>query len=101
MVILSRKYVFTKDFINNHGPDVSGVFGLYDYLKFTIYYGKSDDNIKQELLKHLSGSEGRFTREAFYFNSEIGNDPDKRLQELLEEHKRIFEKLPEGNENPY
>jgi len=86
--------------VNLHAPNVGGVYALYDYTKKVVYYGKAEYNIKQNLLFHQTDPKESCTDEAYYFNSEICTNPDRRQKELLEEHKRLFEALPKCNENP-
>ncbi|MBN2480436.1 MAG: hypothetical protein JXB19_01750 [Bacteroidales bacterium] len=98
MAIFTEKYIFTQESIGVYAPNIGGVFGLYDSQKFAIYYGKSDNDIRDELTAHKSGIRGACSKMAFYFNAETGSDPVKRLKAILEEHKRIFEELPMCNE---
>ena len=99
MAIFTVKYVFAKDMINLHAQNTGGVYGLYDNAKLAIYYGKSDNNLKQELQNQLSLSEDSCIEDARFFNTEINYTPNKRMKELLDEHMRVFERLPKCNES--
>lgn len=100
MAITTTKYSFSKTIIETYAPDSSGVYGLYDQFHNVIYYGKSDVSVKDRLLSHFSGNEGRCTQSATYFNFESPAYPNpiKREEELLQEHRKIYGELPKCND---
>jgi len=89
---------FVDDEINN-ATIFNGVYGLYSGSE-TIYYGKGEgeEGIRGRLKSHKAGYEGACTQTANYFNYEIYLLPSQREAELLEEHKRLWGKLPRCNE---
>ena len=99
MPILKHKYPFTEANIMAFAPEASGVYGLYNRSSFTIYYGRADKKtIKEKLLSHFNGKEGKCTQGAISCNSETYVDPTARQEQLLEEHKNIYGMLPKCNE---
>lgn len=95
MPITKTLHPFTDQEIDN-APDSQGVYALYEGKEAT-YYGSSDVSIRDRLRAHKSGNEGRCTQGAAEFNSEYAADPLAREKELLEDHKRVFGKLPKCN----
>ena len=98
MPINKTKYRFTTPNIYAYASDRMGVYGLYDPISIVIYYGASDTSIKVRLQRHLSGMEGKCTQGVTYFNFEKHFKPIQREKELLEEHKRLYDRLPKCNE---
>ena len=89
--------LFRDEEIGN-ATTLDGVYGLYDGSE-TIYYGKGTgaEGIKGRLKAHKAGYEGSCTRNATYFNYETHSNPSARERELLQEHQRIWGKLPRCN----
>jgi len=98
MAINSPKSAFTEESIDAEAPKEGGVYGLYDPINITIYYGKSDDDIHKRLISHLNGDEGMCTQRATYFNFEICSNPIEREEQLLQQYKRLHNKLPKCND---
>ena len=98
MPITNTKYQFTESNINSYASDHMGVYGLYDTMSMVIYYGSTDTSIKARLLRHFAGTEGKCTQGATYFNFERHFNPKYREGELVEQHKRLYGKLPKCNE---
>ena len=98
MPIITTKYQFTESNINAYASDHMGVYGLYDSMSMVMYYGETDTSIKARLLRHLSGAESKCTQGAAYFNFERHFNPIHRERELLEQHKRLYGRLPKCNE---
>jgi len=102
MSIDSPWYTFTDAEIDK-APTSSGVYALYrtnSQDSAVIYYGRAEgtEGIKGRLKSHKAGYEGYCTTNAEYFNYEICWNPSVRERELLEEHKRIWGKLPRCND---
>jgi len=89
---------FTDEEINST-TTLDGVYGLYDSPE-TIYIGKGEGagGIWGRLKAHKAGYEGSCTQGATYFNYETHHNPSARERELLEEHKRLWGKLPRCND---
>ena len=98
MPITSTKHQFNESNIDTYAPDGPGVYGLYESIFTPIYIGSSEENIKSRLKSHLSGAEGKCTKEAEYFNTELHDNPKQREKELLEEHNKVCGKLPKCND---
>jgi excinuclease UvrABC nuclease subunit len=98
MPIQNTFYLFIESNIKLYAPNKTGVYGLYDSSKNVIYYGKSDDDIRDRLLSHYRGTEGTCTQNATYFNCESNPYPRTRETELLEEYKRTTGSLPKCND---
>ncbi len=98
MPIKSEKFVTMHYIVLREAPTAKGVFGLYAQDGTPIYYGASEDNIRQELLDHFKGRQGGCTKQAFFFNFELAEYPFAREEELLEEHKQKYEDVPKCNE---
>ena len=101
MPITSNRCVFDRQTIIATAPNLMGVYGLYDsYTEKAIYYGKAEgtySKIKDRLLAHLSGNEGRCTKRAQYFNYESTLTSSARERELLHEHTLLHGGLPRCN----
>ena len=98
MPIFTTKYRFTGVNIDAYAPEKSGVYGLYDPIETVIYFGKSETSIKARLYSHHDGSEGGCTKKASFFNTEVCANTSAREKDLLEEYKRLHDKLPKCNE---
>jgi hypothetical protein len=101
MGIKTDWHIFTDEEIAK-APISNGVYGLYEISgkPATIYFGKGEGlyGIKGRLQSHKAGNEGTCTKSADYFNYETCYDPSARERELIEEHKKIWGKLPRCNE---
>jgi len=97
MPISQQLKPFTKQEVDR-APESQGVFGLYDGNSQPIYYGRSETSIRARLQRHFSGAEGSCTRSASNFDWELTNSPMLREEELLEEHKSAFGRLPKCND---
>lgn len=97
MPITGEKYPFTDKNINN-SPQDTGVYALYDGDP-TIYIGRAsgDNTIRARLQAHKRGDEGKCTQGATDYRREVTSSPVGREQELLEEYKRVYGKLPRCN----
>lgn len=76
------------------------MYALYSNSE-VVYYGRAQGGsvtIRSRLQDHKSGREGRCTQSAAAFNWEVTSTPIARERELLEEHKRLYGKLPRCNE---
>ena len=93
MPITTKKYQFTVSNINAYVSDHMGVYGLYDPISTVIYYGKTETSIKKRLQSHFSGTEGKCTQGATYFNFERHFNPVYRERQLLDQHKRLYGRL--------
>lgn len=98
MPINTMRYITTEGNINIYAPDTKGVYALYSKELVLIYYGMSDSSIREKLLSHYRGAEGKCTREAWYFNFETTPDPAAREKELIEEYKSNHSALPLCNQ---
>ncbi|SRR5258705_5504670 len=98
MPINTVRSIITEGNIKIYAPDAKGVYALYTKEMVLIYYGMSNSNIREKLLSHYKGSEGKCTQHAWYFNFEITSHPDAREKELLEEYKHTHSRLPLCNE---
>ena len=98
MPITKPKFQFTAFNIDRYVSDHMGVYGLYDPISTVIYYGKTETSIKKRLQSHFSGTEGKCTQSATYLNFETHSNPTFRQNVLLEEHKRLYGKIPKCNE---
>jgi hypothetical protein len=79
---------------------IYGVYVLYDRAEI-IYYGKSSaptGELKDRLLSHVDGREGRCTQLATHFAYEGTIDADGRERELLVEFEAQNGHLPRCNE---
>jgi hypothetical protein len=97
MPITTTKYQFTESSINTYASDHMGVYGLYDLMSMVIYYGETNTSIKDRLQRHLSGAEGKCTQDATYFNFERHFNPVYREGQLLDQHRRLYGRLPKCN----
>ena len=97
MPITTKKYQFTVSNINAYVSDHMGVYGLYDPISTVIYYGKTETSIRKRLQSHFSGTEGKCTQGATYFNFERHFNPVYRERQLLEQYKRFYGSLPKCN----
>jgi len=90
-------HLFTDEEVNR-ATILDGVYALYDSSE-TIYIGKGEgvDGIRGRLKSHKAGYEGSCTKLAGYFNYETHLYPSARERELLEEHRRLWDKLPRCN----
>jgi len=96
MPIEGELYTFTKNNIDN-SPDQQGVYALYlDGL--VIYYGRATVSIRSRLQSHYRGDEGSCTKQATSCRGEVCSNPVAREAQLLEEHKRLYGRLPRCNE---
>ena len=98
MPINTVRHITTEGNINIYAPDAKGVYALYTKELVLIYYGMSDNSIREKLMSHYIGEDGKCTREAWYFNFELSANPAKRETELLAEYKRHHSTLPLCNE---
>ncbi len=81
-------------------PNESGVYALYDG-NVLIYYGRAQGlgvTIRSRLQDHYFGREGPCTQAATAYKRELTSDPVAREIELLEEHRRLYGRLPRCNE---
>ena len=80
-------------------PTYKGVFSLHDGDE-TIYIGKADeaDGLRGRLQAHRRGDLGPCTQQATAYRRELHTDPSARQRALLEEHRRIYGRLPRCNE---
>src|SRR5689334_6338499 len=97
MPINTTRFITTEGNIKAHAPDSKGVYALYTKELVLIYYGMSDSSIREKLLSHYRGGEGKCTSEAWYFNFELTSLPAKREKELLEEYRLKNSALPVCN----
>ena len=88
-----RRYRFTRIVIAG-APDDQGIYALWDGEE-VIYYGRGA--IRSRLLDHFLGRVDELTRRATHYGWEICKDPAAREAELLEEHRRMFGRLPRLN----
>jgi len=98
MAINTQRFDFTEVMINNVVPEKKGVYCLYDTYGRIIYYGMSEVSIKNRLLSHLNGKEGKCTQSARFFSYEESSNPSLRERLLLEDHLVAFRTLPQCNE---
>ncbi len=96
MPITSPIFVFTDLIIRTCAPAQPGVYALYQRGEL-IYYGSST-SIRDRLLSHYRGVNGRCTQSATHFNFEITSRYLEREAELLREYKRVHGRLPRCNE---
>lgn len=97
MPISTPKHQFTVSHINAYAPHTRGVYALYDNGQ-VVYYGKSNYSVRDRLLSHKAGNEGRCTQHAALFNTEYATNPEARERQLLREHYAKHGKLPRCNE---
>ena len=83
--------------ITSELQDTTGVYILISG-KAVIYIGKSDDDIRGRLLRHLNGDEGPCTQAAMYYRMEPNSRPREREKELLAAYRRKFGSLPPCND---
>ncbi len=99
MPILGDLYAFTEENVKN-APDQAGVYALFDGHE-VINYGRAQGGsvtIRSRLQDHISGREGPCTQEATSYRRELISDPVAREKELLEEHRRLYGRLPRCND---
>lgn len=96
MPLSGPRHAFVKANVDA-SPDQPGVYGLYDENDFPIYYGSSEVSIRSRLQRHLAGIEGPCTQSASYYRRETCANPVARERALLQEHARIYGKLPRCN----
>lgn len=99
MPLIGYKAPFTDAFIRN-APESAGVYALYKNGQVT-YYGRAQGGsvtIRSRLASHKAGYEGPCTQSSVEFNYEVTSYPVTRERELLEEHQRIYGRLPACND---
>jgi len=96
MPIQGELYAFTKENVDN-SPDKQGVYALY-LNGDVIYYGRATASIRNRLQSHYRGDEGLCTKQAKSYKREVCSNPVAREVQLLEEHKRLYGRLPRCNE---
>jgi hypothetical protein len=101
MPINSTKHVTLISTITKEAPDAKGVYALYSRDQELVYYGNTAVSIRQCLLGHLNGNEGKCMQNAWYFNFEVTEQHVTRSKELLEEFQQSFSTLPRCNEATY
>lgn len=96
MPINNNKYSF-KEINLVYAPDHSGVYALWDGSEL-IYYGKSEDSVRDRLSQHLNGHDGYCTKNASHFQTETSYNPSSRERELLNEYRYQYGRLPRCND---
>jgi hypothetical protein len=96
MPISGQRWAFTKASVSN-AIDRPGVYALFDGAEL-IYFGQSERSVRERLLRHLNGLEGRCTQGASSFVEEECVNPPVREAILLEEFDRKHGRLPRCNE---
>jgi len=96
MTIQSEKILFVLGNLSVI-PDKPGVYGLYQAGQ-TIYYGKSSNSIRDRVENHMHGREGPCTHSADMFNWEEMHFPERREEQLLQEYRRFYGRLPRCND---
>ncbi len=100
VMALSQQYVFTDAEIRRIAPVEAGVYCLWDN-NTVIYYGRAQGGsvtIESRLFDHKAGRSGPCTQGATHFSFERTTAPVSRERELLEDHKKLHNKLPRCNE---
>lgn len=100
MPITTPTHWFTKQEVDQ-APASAGVYCLYNPTGTPSYYGRAQGGsvtIRTRLQSHQRGDEGPCTKAASFFNSEVCSDPVTRERQLLEEHRRVYGRLPQCNE---
>ncbi|MFG0326944.1 MAG: hypothetical protein ACF8SC_06725 [Phycisphaerales bacterium JB037] len=89
-------YLFTRENIQRFAPNAKGVYSLQDDFDIT-YIGSSQVSVRDRLLSHFNGYEGRCTQQAKYFSAETCSNPLQRERELLTAYKNRHGRLPRCN----
>ena len=79
-----------------HVPVTEGVYELADNSHSIIYIGRSN-NLKRRLNEHLNTNDPCISA-ASYFKYEQTWRSEEREQELLDEYRRIYGRLPRCND---
>lgn len=98
MTISSPRYPFNKTTVDA-ASDRAGVYALYDGTT-VIYYGRAQGGtvtIRSRLQAHFRGDEGACTKSATHFAAEPCTNPVTREEELLNEFRRLNNRLPRCN----
>ena len=79
------RYLFQRESILKNAPESSGIYGLFN--AFWIYIGEAD-NLREQLLEHLSGdypSIARFQPSGFAFELVLPSNRRRRHEQLIKE----------------
>ena len=97
MLITGKKHLFVPASVLKYAPDKKGVFALFGPSKEVLFYGSTNESIRDLIMNHCKGDINACTRETWYFSYEITNANRKRLKELLNEYKMEYGVVPRCN----
>jgi hypothetical protein len=92
-------YDFTQENVDK-APASHGVYALFDG-DALIYYGRAvgtNVTLRSRLQSHERGSEGTCSQGATHYRRETTNDPAGREEALLNDYRRLNDRLPRCNE---